>query len=104
MVPAWGSFARRRPPGRRAGPPPLPLVAHSRPARPPCPPPDPENQPGLAVEERVPHLLAAHLRPARARLTSTSHPPTRKEAIPARSEPGLRPAHQAARPPRPHQG
>jgi hypothetical protein len=34
---------------------------------------DPQAQPGLALEKRVPHLLAAALRPPCTRLTSTDH-------------------------------
>ena len=49
---------------------------------------DPGDQPGLALEGGLPHLLAAALRPASTRLTSTNHPScTRRRTTPARSEP-----------------
>ena len=62
------------PAGRRPRYPPLPRLAHPRPPGPPRPRARPEDQPGLALEGRVPHLLAAALRPASTRLTSTNQP------------------------------
>ncbi len=57
------------------------LARHARAAH-------PEDQPRLALEGRVPHLLAAALRPASTRLTSTNHPSdTKGGTSPARSEP-----------------
>ncbi len=53
--------------------------------------------PELAMEGRVPHLLAAAVRPAGTRLTSTSHPATREEDDPARSEPVRTRASRAPR-------
>jgi hypothetical protein len=38
----------------------------------------PEDQPRLALERRVPHLLEAALRPASTRLTSTDYPANAK--------------------------
>jgi hypothetical protein len=52
----------------------LKRLAHSRPPGPARPRAHPEDQPGLALEGRVPRLLAAALRPARTRLTSTISP------------------------------
>ena len=60
------------------------LARHARAAH-------PEDQPGLAMEGRVPHLLAAALRPARTRLTSTNHPATRKETHPGAVGAGAHP-------------
>ena len=73
-------------------------LAHPRPARPSRPPAEPENQPGLALETGVPHLLAAALRPARARLTSTDHPSdgkTRPRHRRSRCAPGHTGHHRA---------
>ena len=61
-----------------------------------------EDQPDLALEGRLPGLLAAAVRPARTRLTSHPVPATRKEAAPARSEPVPPRAHRAAPPPASH--
>ena len=72
--PASSAARRRGPAGRRPGHAPLPDLAHPRPARPPRPPARPQDQPRLAVEGDIPHLLAAAMRPARTRLTSTDHP------------------------------
>ena len=59
------------PAGRRPGNAPLPRLAHPRPPGPARPRAHPQDQPGLALERRVPHLLAAAVRPASTRLTST---------------------------------
>ena len=79
--PASSPLRRRRTPGRRPGHA-APDLAHPCPARPPRPPASPRHQPGLALGATVPHLLAAALRPASTRMTSTSHPSTRKEDHP----------------------
>ncbi len=63
--------------------------------RPPRPRARPEDQPGLAPEGRLPHLLAAALRSASTGLTSTSTPAARKEARPTRSE-SVRTGHYRA--------
>ena len=89
--------------GRRPGHAPLPDLAHPRPPRPPRPRAHPQDQPGLALEGSVPHLLAAALRPASTRLTSTSNPhetkggPVRHGR--SRCAPG-HPGNPAHRPPR----
>ena len=49
--------------------------------------------PGLALEGRVPHLLAAALRPARTRLTSTNHPSNTKGGPPRRGRSRCAPGH-----------
>ena len=59
-----------RTPRRHPGHAPLPDLEHPRPARPPRPETEPQDQPGLALERRVHHLLEPVLRPARSRLTS----------------------------------
>jgi len=80
-----------------------PGLAHPREARPPRPPADPRHQPRLAVEGSIPRLLAAALRPAGTRLTSTNHPANAKGGLPRRGRsrcaPGHagRPAHHPAR-------
>jgi hypothetical protein len=66
---------------------PLPDLAHPRPAGPPRPRTRPDDQPGLALEGRVPHLLAAALRPASTRLTSTISPSDTDRAGAARRPP-----------------
>ena len=71
LDPPAGLRRRPGPAGRRPGHAPLPRLAHPRPAGPARPRAHPEDQPGLALERRVPHLLAAALRPARTRLTGT---------------------------------
>jgi hypothetical protein len=67
---------------------------HPRPARPARPRARPEDQPGLALERRVPHLLAAAMRPASTRMTSTNHPTVTKGgmagAVGAGADPGNR--------------
>ena len=68
------------------------IVAHPCQARPPRPPPHPENQPRLAVEERVPGLLAAHLRHARTIMTSTNHPSDAEGGHPGAVGAGARPS------------
>src|SRR5258708_35721883 len=49
-------------------------LAHPRPPRPSRRPARAEDQPALAMEVGVPHLLAAALRLARTCLTSPNHP------------------------------
>ena len=75
---------------------------HVPPARPPRPPPHPEDQPRLAVEGRVPRLLAADLRPARTPMTSTNHPSDAEGghpgAVGAGAPPGT-PGHPCTPPP-----
>ena len=67
---------------------PLPDLAPPRETRRPRPPEDPRHQPRLALGRSVPDLLAAALRPASTRLTSTDHPSdTEGGTTPARSEP-----------------
>jgi len=46
-------------PPRRPRYSPLPDLAHRHPPRPPAPATHPQDQPRLALERRVPHLLAA---------------------------------------------
>ena len=64
----------------------------SPPAWPGTPPARPEDQPGLALERRVPHLLAPAMHPASTRMTSTNHPSGTKGgmagAVGARAHPG----------------
>ena len=71
------------------------LARHARAAH-------PEDQPGLALEGRVPHLLAAALRPARTRLTSTNHPSDTKGDHPGAVGAGAHPGTPGSttRPPR----
>ena len=53
----------------------------------------PQDQPRLALERRVPHLLAAAVRPASTRLTGTNHHGNAiRRTVPAPSEP-LRTRH-----------
>ena len=52
---------------------PLPRLAHSRPPGAARPRAHPQDQPGLALEGGVPHLLAAAVRLAGTHLTSTNH-------------------------------
>ena len=80
---------------------PSPIVAHPCQARPPRPPPYPENQPRLAVEERVPGLLAADLRHARTIMTSTNHPSDAEGGHPGAVGTGARPTQRDSRAP-PH--
>jgi hypothetical protein len=54
-----------------------------------------DQQPGLALEGGVPHLLAPALHPARASLASTDHPSDTRRHSPARSEPVRTRAHRA---------
>jgi hypothetical protein len=65
---------QRRTAGRRPGHPPLPDLAHPRPPLRPRPAANAEDQPELAMQGRVPRLLAAPQHPASASLTSTNHP------------------------------
>ena len=79
---------RRRP--RHA---PLPGLAHPRETRPPRPAADPRHQPRLAVGGSVPRLLAAALRPARTRLTTTDHPANAKGGLTRRGRSRCAPGH-----------
>ncbi|HET9970110.1 MAG TPA: hypothetical protein VFQ68_17895 [Streptosporangiaceae bacterium] len=74
------------------------ITAHSRPARPARPRTDPEDQPGLALEGCVPYLLAAALRPASTRLTSTISPSDRKGDTARRGRSRCAPGHPRAPP------
>jgi hypothetical protein len=65
---------RRGSAGRRPGHAPLPDLAHPRSARPPRLAAAPEDRPGLAMEGCVSRMLAATIRSASTRLTSTGHP------------------------------
>ena len=65
---------RPRTPRRQPGHAPLPGLAPPRQARPPRPPAHPRHQRDLAMGRGVPGLLAAALRPASTRLTSTNNP------------------------------
>jgi len=67
------------------------ILAHPRPARPPRPRAHPQDQPRLALEGRVPHLLAAAVRAARTRMTSTNRPVNAKGGRPARVGAGAHP-------------
>ena len=73
-----------------------PDLAHPRPARPPRPPADPGHQPRLALEGRVPRLLATALRPF-PHQPDQQQPSQRHERrpAPARSEPVRTRAHRA---------
>ena len=62
------------------------------PAR-PAGPPRPQAQPHLAMEGRLPSLLATAVRPARARLTYHPVPATRKGARPGAVGAGAVPEH-----------
>src|SRR4029077_5239368 len=84
---------RPGPAGSRPGHTPLPDLAHPRPARPPRPRARPEDQPGLAVEGRAPHLLAAALPPASTHLTSTNHPSDTKGGTARRGRSRCAPGH-----------
>jgi hypothetical protein len=55
------------------------LVRHARPGT--------EDQPDLALEGGIHHLLATPVRPARTRLTATPSPATGKATNPAQPEP-----------------
>ena len=80
------------PQGRRAGHAALPAAEPARPARPPRPRPRAEDQPYLALEGRLPGLLAAAVRPARTRLTSHPVPATRKGGRPGAVGAGAAPS------------
>src|SRR6266571_2335838 len=85
---------RQRGPKRsRPGHTPLPDLAHPRPPRPPRPAACLEDQPGLAVEGSVPHLLAAPANPARTHLTSTISPCVTKGAASRRGRSRCQPGH-----------
>jgi hypothetical protein len=87
-----------RPAGRRAGHAPLPNLAPAGPPGPPRPEAEPEDQPGLAMERRVHHLLEPVLRPARTRLTSANHPDdTKGDAFRPRGS-RCRPGHAGQHP------
>ena len=83
---AWcrllGLYDQRRSQRRRAGHAALPAAEPARPPGPPRPRPRAEDQPDLALEGRLPGLLAAAVRPARTRLTSHPVPATRKGGRP----------------------
>ena len=93
---AWcrllGLYDQRGPQRRRAGHAALPAAEPARPAGPPRPRPRAEDQPDLALERRLPDLLAAAIRPARTRLTS--HPRLRdpERRPPRRSRSRCRPS------------
>jgi hypothetical protein len=70
---------------------PLPGLAPARPPRPPRPEADPRHQPRLATGRRLPHLLAAALRPARTSLTSTDHPSDTRGGTPGAVGAGAHP-------------
>src|ERR1019366_4122313 len=76
---------------------PLPALEHTRPHRPPRPPADPEDQPRLALEGGVPDLLAAAVRDARARLTSTIRHCHREGGRPGAVGAGARPGRTGTR-------
>ena len=82
-----------QPERRGAGHTPLPDLASPRPPCAPRPAAGPEDQPGLAVEGRVPPLLAAAMHPARTRLTSTNYPSGTKGEPPRRSRSRCQPEH-----------
>ena len=84
---------RRGTAGSRPRNAPLPRLAHPRPARPPRPRACPEDQPGLALERRVPHLLATALRPASTSLTSTTSPSDAKGDTARRGRSRCAPGH-----------
>ena len=77
----------------------LPVAQPARPAGPPRPRPGAEDQPDLALEGRLPGLLATAVCPARTRLTKPPVPATGKGGRPAQSEPVPSRAHRAAPPP-----
>ena len=93
---AWcrllGLYDCERPQRRRAGHAALPVVGTARPARPPRPRPRAEDQPDLALERRLPDLLAAAIRPASTRLTSHPVPATRKGGHPGAVGAGAAPS------------
>ena len=66
------------------------------PPRRPRPPADPEDQPRLAMERRLPRLLAAALHAARTRLTSTNHPSGKKGGTIRRGRSRCAPGHPRA--------
>jgi hypothetical protein len=90
---------RPGPAGSRPGYAPLPGLAHTRPPRASRPAADPENQPGLAVEGGLPDLLAAALRTASTRLTSTNHPSGTEGAASRRGRSRCAPGHPGNPPP-----
>jgi hypothetical protein len=72
---------------------PLPDLAHPRPPRRPHPPADPENQPRLAMEGGIPHLLAAAQHPASTRLTRTNSTNGKEGDQPRRGRSRCAPGH-----------
>ena len=68
----------------------------ARPARAPRPRPRAEDQPDLALEGRLPDLLAAAIRPASTRLTSHPRPATRKGGHPGAAGAGAAPSRSAS--------
>ena len=83
---AWCRLPRPIRPGgpqrRRAGHAALPVVGTARQTGPSRPRPRAEDQPDLALERRLPDLLAAAIRPAGTHLTSHPVPATRKGGHP----------------------
>jgi Transposase DDE domain group 1 len=75
---------RRGPAGRRPRYAALPDLAPPRPPGPSRPPAHPQDQPRLALEGGLPHLLAAAVRPACTRLTTTNRPSCTKGGAPRR--------------------
>jgi len=92
LVPAARPVRLRRPQGRRAGHAALPALEPARPAGPPRPEARPQAQPDLALEGRLPGLLAQAVRPARTCLTSHPAPATRKGARTGAVGAGARPS------------
>ena len=72
---------------------PLPGLAPPRQTRPPRPPAHPRHQRNLAMGRDVPDLLAAALRPASTRLTSTNNPSGTKGGAPRRGRSRCTPGH-----------
>ena len=96
---------RPRTAGSRPGNAPLPDLAHPRPARPPRPPADPRRSaPTGPGQDAFLDLLAAALRPASTRLTSTNQPQrhgrrTQPGAVGAGAHPGTPGSHARGHPP-----
>jgi hypothetical protein len=70
-----------------------PDLAHPRPPRASRPPAPPENQPRLALDGGLPHLLAAALRPAGTGLTSINRPSCTRGGPPRRGRSRCAPGH-----------
>ncbi len=99
LVPAAGPVRPGGPQRRRAGHAALPVVGTTRQTGPSRPRPRAEDQPDLALERRLPDLLAAAIHPAGTHLTSHPVPATGKGATPAQSEPVPPRAHRTSPPP-----